>query len=326
MAYPIDESFVAGIPTGFAQAAGGGSISSITHNASAEAVDLTFNTTQSYWEMLQAEMSTDFWFEYEVELISKSTDAWHFGFWLKTGSGYEGYRYAVNKRDGWHFWQRSTWSGGGSEYNSIHGKEFPADWVGVGVRKRLRIDVKRHAAFADPVRLAHVRISADDVSVMEEWRWDGASFRPGIFGYGCVLRIHGVKGGLGSDLPTVNIGIHDSDPLMLLHPGIERTGFATVRGLERKLGDDPESTLKQGGRITGTVKEKASPVNAPVVRKVVLIDQASQRVLRTAWSDGAGNYVFDQVNPERLYTVVSYDHTGAYRAVIADSLKPTPYP
>ena len=35
-------------------------------------------------------------------------------------------------------------------------------------------------------------------------------------------------------------------------------------------------------------------------------------------------YVFDRIDPTLRYTVLSYDHTNAYRAVVADNLVPEP--
>lgn len=80
-----------------------------------------------------------------------------------------------------------------------------------------------------------------------------------------------------------------------------------------------------GGRgvINGTVKEKSTPANLPLFRKVRLIDERSGYVVAETWSDATtGNYSFANIDRSRTYTVVSYDHTGLYRAVIADRLTP----
>lgn len=79
-------------------------------------------------------------------------------------------------------------------------------------------------------------------------------------------------------------------------------------------------------RIVGTVKEVAVPSNAPLRRRVLLIDEVSRRTIRETWSDATtGVYVFNQIaGAPRRYTVVSYDHTGQYRAVIADNLEAEP--
>lgn len=76
------------------------------------------------------------------------------------------------------------------------------------------------------------------------------------------------------------------------------------------------------GKITGTVKEKGSP-NFPLRRRVCLIEEASRMLIRDTWSDAlTGAYSFDNVDITRKYTVLSYDHTRVYRAVVADGQVP----
>lgn len=77
------------------------------------------------------------------------------------------------------------------------------------------------------------------------------------------------------------------------------------------------------GRITGTVKEKNTPANTPLKRRVVLLSMPGSRAIRETWSDPVtGVYEFTDVAMDRVYTVVSYDHTGIYRGVVADNLQP----
>lgn len=77
------------------------------------------------------------------------------------------------------------------------------------------------------------------------------------------------------------------------------------------------------GRITGTVREKTGISTRPLKRRVVLLDYRSNRKLREAVSDEqTGVYSFDEIDLNREYTVIALDHTGQYRAVIADRLVP----
>ncbi len=77
------------------------------------------------------------------------------------------------------------------------------------------------------------------------------------------------------------------------------------------------------GRITGTVKEKNTPANTPLKRRVVLLSMPGSRAIRETWSDPVtGAYEFNEIAVDRVYTVVSYDHTGIYRGVVADNLTP----
>ncbi len=75
-------------------------------------------------------------------------------------------------------------------------------------------------------------------------------------------------------------------------------------------------------QVTGTVAEKALLANTPLARRVMLIDEQSHRVVRETWSDAAGNYTFASVRSGTTYTVLAYDHTTLYRAVIADRVTP----
>ena len=77
------------------------------------------------------------------------------------------------------------------------------------------------------------------------------------------------------------------------------------------------------GVVYGTVKEKTTPVNTPLRRRVILIDEASRIVIRETWSNNVtGEYSFPGVKLGVPYTVLSYDHTDAYRAVVADGQIP----
>ena len=76
------------------------------------------------------------------------------------------------------------------------------------------------------------------------------------------------------------------------------------------------------GRVSGTVKEKGTP-NVPVYRKVRLQRERDGLHLREVWSHPVtGAYSFDFVDELQLFTVLSYDHTGVFRAVVANGVTP----
>ncbi len=80
-------------------------------------------------------------------------------------------------------------------------------------------------------------------------------------------------------------------------------------------------------RIAGTVKEEGSPDNRPVSRRVLLIDQRANIVVRETWSDPiTGAYLFDYLNPDIQYLVISFDYKQNFRAVVADNLTAEPMP
>lgn len=76
------------------------------------------------------------------------------------------------------------------------------------------------------------------------------------------------------------------------------------------------------GRIVATVKEKGTPTTIPVVRRVVLHRHRDDMPVAETWSSESGAYAFTEVDMSQNYYVVSFDHTGNYRAVIADNLVP----
>lgn len=95
--------------------------------------------------------------------------------------------------------------------------------------------------------------------------------------------------------------------------------------VKMKVADLPRRDMLLGGNgiITGTVKEKSTPSNVPLYRRVRLIEQRSGYTLAETWSNATtGAYSFANIDRSLKYTVVSYDHTGLYRAVIADNLTP----
>lgn len=78
-------------------------------------------------------------------------------------------------------------------------------------------------------------------------------------------------------------------------------------------------------RIIGTTKNKATPSDVAVSRRVRLHDQKSGDVVREMWSDAGGVYAFNHIAPG-LYYVVGFDHTNTFAAVIADKLTAEPMP
>jgi len=82
--------------------------------------------------------------------------------------------------------------------------------------------------------------------------------------------------------------------------------------------------FKGRGRITGTVKN--TPASA-VFRKVALYRETDGLFVKAVWSNPAtGAYEFSGINPNYAYTVLAYDHTETYRAVVADRVLPEAMP
>lgn len=78
------------------------------------------------------------------------------------------------------------------------------------------------------------------------------------------------------------------------------------------------------GKIYGTVKQKSTPSNIPLKRRVVLYDRQTNIQLRETWSDPVtGNYSFEYLDTTKDFFVIAFDYTSTYKAVVADSVYPT---
>lgn len=77
------------------------------------------------------------------------------------------------------------------------------------------------------------------------------------------------------------------------------------------------------GFIASTVKEKNTPADTPLRRRVRLYRDVDGLLLRQTWSDATtGDYRFDDLDPTQHCTVIGIDHLHNHRAVIADRLLP----
>lgn len=76
-------------------------------------------------------------------------------------------------------------------------------------------------------------------------------------------------------------------------------------------------------RVFGTVAVSGSP-DIPVSRKVRLYHvKTGCNCAAETWSAADGTYVFEGIN-RGPWTVISYDHTGEFNAVVADNIIPEP--
>lgn len=87
--------------------------------------------------------------------------------------------------------------------------------------------------------------------------------------------------------------------------------YGVVSGVTAKF------DTQYGGKfkVTGTAKVSGTP-DIPVRRMVGLFDERSKRIVRSVWSDAVGNYAFYNV-AYGPWSVISWDHTLEYNAVIA---------
>ncbi|MPT02578.1 MAG: hypothetical protein E2581_29550 [Pseudomonas sp.] len=82
------------------------------------------------------------------------------------------------------------------------------------------------------------------------------------------------------------------------------------------------------GRVRGRTVEqedKNSP-KVPVSRRVRLYRDLDGLLIRETWSNAQGEYDFPRIDSTTSYTVLSYDHEGDFRAVVADRVTPEDMP
>ncbi|MBN9411334.1 MAG: discoidin domain-containing protein [Burkholderiales bacterium] len=163
---------------------------------------------------------------------------------------------------------------------------------------------------------------------------------PDTSGEGAVNYLDGYRLTVGAArYPDANFTPPDRAPAL-------RMGFSGARAFRRvKTGprplpvgatsDWPPSTIGSGrnfrgysmyggrGVIYGSTKNKGTPSNTPVGRKVRLFREGDGYLVAETWSDAVtGSFAFTELDPEIKYTVISFDHTGSYRGVIADRVTP----
>lgn len=325
MAYSFDETFAASIPDGYGTTSSGVTQS---YNAAQQAADLAFNSQNNgaYWRITAVPEDVDFWFEMDVEFISRSyTNGWHFGFflWSPTEGGMTGHRLVtIGNPNAWTF---SNYTNGG-EFGGAAGPA--ATWAADGTRHTLRVDAKRMdlgPGASNPIwRLVG---TVDGNPAFDVNRPYNPSLQPALWGYGITVRLHGVKGATGTALPDMTFaGVRELPNAAQRLRGHEPAVRPISRAYQRQAATH-HSVFSGAGRITGSTKEKGLPSNVPVSRRVLLLDDRTHQVVAQQWSDPAtGAYTFDQLSMIRRYTVISYDHEGDYRAVIADAIVPTQAP
>lgn len=160
----------------------------------------------------------------------------------------------------------------------------------------------------------------DDFRITKAARYSANFTPPEQLGTGEI--VSGLNSVKGRCAPTDSLTLGTGPAIIYGTPGITPPVYLGVESGCVK--DYITGVLGQGvGRVRGTIKEKGT-VNTPLHRKVRLIREKDGLVIREAWSDPVtGAYDFKYVDEAQTFTVISYDYTGAYRAVIADNQVPT---
>jgi hypothetical protein len=92
--------------------------------------------------------------------------------------------------------------------------------------------------------------------------------------------------------------------------------YANAQSLSQRL----ELIYGGAGVLVGNVKKQALPADIPISRKVRLYSDT--RLVRETWSEPVtGNFTFNELSKECIYTAISYDYENNYRALISDKLR-----
>lgn len=257
---------------------------------------------------------------------------------------------ASNRVQGGYGWTLYRTLSGALEYQSVGvwgtirltstQSVLPNKWSDICVERYagtlyLFIDGKIAASAPDTTNM----VAADNALILG-WQHTGAGTAP-WYGYMDALRIGKAARYMGTDYTPANDQFPSVQAIPAEFVAISITPAAkrwrtSASVAEPIVGDEmpafnlsefaPQGAFMDAyngglGSVYGTVKEKNTPANAPLRRRVVLIDERSRIAIRETWSDAAtGNYEFKGVKQGVPYTVLSYDHLHNYRAVAADNL------
>jgi len=349
VALVLDESFATGIPVNFATARTQAGTLAATYNSTAQAVDLSNGAAgQCIWDITSVPLTVSGEMEIDLELVadlSGTNNYRHAGAWAVAGQGVpsNGFRFTHYQSE-WRLskWDGAVWSGetGITTVPQGVGDTFTA----IGDRRILNLRWNMSNA-------------AGVTKLSLEARIDGAlrlfttgtfpSLRPGIFLYQATVRLHSIKAWDAPQAPLTDLGFRAFTPSeqrrVLTVPEAAASGIPSSRfvsAIAQREFAVPEARLRAGpvnyfrglplayrntyqggnGRVAGTVKVKGSP-NAPVQRKVRLIDEFTGLMVREVFSDPVtGAYEFLYVSRDHKYTVISFDWANNFRAVLADNI------
>ena len=331
MGYPLDESFENQPASGFYDA-GNGAV------AEYNALDQCLNVSgqKSFgWVRFNQPGSGDFWFEADLELVEDNKpynpqygtpNYKYFGIHLAPTSSnmIEGLRFG--------FYQDYLFI----RYYNIHNSNVVGLQLGntiyvasnLGQRYKLGVKLLENPNITT---VRSVQVFLDDVIIYElhgspNWSTPNRLWVPMVFRYNCDIRIHAVRGDLGSGLTGWPVSVstigHTLRPVR--SPQNDRLySVGDTRFENRSVSLRPKRQafhFHGKGSIVGTLKKEATPDNLPMSRRLYLIEEDSYIVVAETWSDKDGNYRFDLLDENLHWTVLAYDYEKNFRSVIANNL------
>ena len=332
MALVLDESFLSGIPANFATGRGRFSAVTVVYNEAAQAVDLSSSPSSDndMWDITSQPLRAAGEVEIDLELISDFHASYrHAGLWVVDGTASvtSGMRISHSVSQ----WGFASWLGTTPWLNGESNAEPVVQGGGLGsfnlTGDRRVINVRWDLTAGAGIRRMSYEVRVDGVVThMRGPSYGFVSLRPAVHLYRNAVRLHSVKvwdAPQAPLTPTGSRGLHSPIARRICAPSRALvTGGPVTSAFNDNL--SRRNTYFGGtGQVTGTVKEKMLPANVPLHRRVCLLEEKTRLLVAETWSDATtGNYVFERIDQTRTYTVMAYDHTGLYRAVIADRLVP----
>jgi hypothetical protein len=321
----LNETFASGIPGGFATIINDTGTLSVAYNAGDNSVTLTKDAFNALWQIDAVSAQSLLRVKLDIEHVMADGPGTVSGF----GIGYKfalqaGYRFSMVSAENGTI-SRGSGVISSSGVGTSESEGTMVAYSGQGARHLYEFFLVKSSGGIAP--LYFVRITRDGTQIYED-----------VTGYPTAqLAIFGIWI-RGTTIKLHSIEVYDDaggySPAGLLTasatPASRQIQTAPVNAPNWKAAQQVTAlrdTYGGGfGRIIGTVKEKGMPSNLPLARRVRLFHELTGRFLRETWSDATtGNYAFVGIDPTQRYTVVSYDYTGSYRAVIADNLIPETY-
>ena len=188
-----------------------------------------------------------------------------------------------------------------------------------------------------PVDVTDIRLAGDNntrfpLMLKIQWSDDAAAWADsltvaGITWPGAAVKTTSVSGLIATNFvkgraaPGAPLAVISAKPPIVYGTTVPVPPVVRLRVEDGSVKDYTTGVLGAGiGRVRNTVKEKGAP-DTPVRRRVRLVRERDGLVVREQWSNPAtGAYDFQFVDELQTYTVLSYDHTLNFRAVIADGL------
>lgn len=303
-----------------------GATLSVTYNASAEAVELSNGNDGSAWVVTSWPCASqtgldDLLFEADLELLSDPSGRKHPGIWL-VQDGALAYGYRIAHLDG--SWKFSKWSGWqGESAITVTLNSNPS--FDVGERHRIKVS-KAGELFT---------VYVDDVLLFTATDFSYSNLRPGVFLYGCTVRVHALSyqgqelSPYFAVLPLGSPKWANAETQAQAFPGQNHWAplAANPPELAAPISQVPHLTTPptraELGYIAGVVTVKQVPAPGRTVR---CLDPTMTLVAETV-SDAGGHYRFDNLLRNRRYLILAQDTWEFnYAPVGADRRTPEAYP